>query len=246
MPDIILEICSFSYQGCLNAELGGANRVELCSNPREGGTTPSYGLLKKVKENINLKVYPIIRPRGGDFYYSDEEFEVMLHDIAICKQLQCDGIATGVQKIDGRVDITQMKRLVEAAYPMGVTCIRSFDMVPDVFDSLEDIINSGCERVLTSGQAVTALEGSGLIRKLVDYAGDRIIIMAGGGIRAENIEELIRITNAKEFHASARINVPDNCLPESIKTFGFGNNVSCDVEQIKEMRRILDRMNGEV
>ncbi|MFT3825298.1 MAG: copper homeostasis protein CutC [Chitinophagaceae bacterium] len=152
MAKAILEVCAFNIQSCIIAEKAGAYRVELCDNPVEGGTTPSYGTIKRTRERINIKLYPILRPRCGNYYYDEDELAIIEQDIAVCKDLGCDGISIGVQKIDGEIDIERLKRFVELAYPMGVTCNRAFDATPDPFKALEDIIAAGCERILTSGQ----------------------------------------------------------------------------------------------
>jgi copper homeostasis protein len=242
MNKMILEVCSFSYEGCQIAQAAGADRIELCSNALEGGTTPSYGLVKKVRENIHLKIYPIIRPRGGDFLYTSDELDIMKHEIQLCKELGCDGIATGIQIADGRIDMDQMKRIVEIAWPMKVTCIRAFDIVPDPYEAIESLIDAGCERILTSGMAASAIEGAEAINKFINYAGNRIIIMPGSGIRADNINYLVQHTGAHEFHTSARIFLPDNVSwhSQTITNKDFGQAVSCDFKQIKEIRRLLD------
>lgn len=189
---------------CIAAEAGGANRIELCDNLLEGGTTPSYGMIAAVREKCNLKIYPIIRPRGGDFLYDDAEFDIMKRDIATCKQLGCDGVVIGLLTADGKVDLPRTAELVHLAKPMGVTFHRAFDMTDDPFQALEDVIASGCERILTSGQRNTAMEGAALIRELVEKAGSRIRIMAGSGLRAHNAEALAKASGAPEYHSTAR------------------------------------------
>jgi copper homeostasis protein len=248
MNKIVLEVCSFSYDGCKIAQNSGADRIELCSNPSEGGTTPSYGLIRKVRENIPLKIYPLIRPRGGDFYYSPDEFDIILQDIKICKDLGCDGIATGIQDVNGKIDGERMKRVVDAAWPMGVTCIRAFDIVPGPYEAIENLIGIGCERILTSGMAQTAMEAANFINKLVRYAGNRIIIMPGSGIRADNIVLLVKTTGAIEFHTSARVFLPNKATwhSQSITEKDFGREVSCNPEEIKEIRRLADRAISEL
>lgn len=203
-----LEVCAFNIQSCIVAEQVGAQRIELCDNPKEGGTTPSYGTIQRVKEKVSIALYPIIRPRAGDFLYNEDEFAIMRRDIEICKQLGCEGISTGIQLADGSIDTERMKRLVDWAYPMGVTCHKVFDITPDPFVALEALINCGCERILTSGLGATAVDGVDMLAKLVNASGERIIIMPGGGVRASNISLLAEKTGAKEFHASARIIVP--------------------------------------
>jgi copper homeostasis protein len=245
MNKIAIEICSFSYEGCFAAFKGGADRIELCSNPNEGGTTPSYGLIRKVRENIPILIYPLIRPRGGDFYYTVDEFDIIIQDIKVCKDLNCDGIAVGVQTINGSIDGDRMKKIVETAWPIGVTCIRAFDIVPDPYKAIDTLVDAGCERILTSGMAPSAIEAVDCIRKFIQYAGDRITIMPGSGIRSDNIEFLIRGTGAKEYHTSARIFPPNKTKwnSKSITDKDFGRPVSCDIEEILKIRKIADSIN---
>ncbi|NDE11337.1 MAG: copper homeostasis protein CutC, partial [Chitinophagia bacterium] len=173
-------------------------------NPSEGGTTPSYGFIKTARKNLSIDLYPIIRPRGGDFLYSEIEFEVMKADIEVCKNLGCDGVVIGILNADGTVDKKRSKQLVEIANPMKVTFHRAFDRTNDPFQAMEDIISIGCERILTSGLQTVATDGEELLNKLVKKANDRIIIMPGSGVKSDNIKTLIRNTNATEFHSSAR------------------------------------------
>ncbi len=201
---ITLEICANSIRSALAAQEGGADRIELCDNMAEGGTTPSYGTIKKARELLELQIYPIIRPRGGDFLYNEQEFELMFQDILICKELGCDGVVIGLLNRDGSIDAERSKKLVEAARPLGVTFHRAFDRCRDPFQALETIINIGCERILTSGQQPTAPEGAALIAELLHKASGRIIIMPGSGIRVNNIADLARETGAKEFHSTAK------------------------------------------
>jgi copper homeostasis protein len=199
-----LEVIGFTIESCLIAQATGADRIELCDNPSEGGTTPSYGFIKTARENLSIELYPIIRPRGGDFLYSEIEFEVMKADIQICKNLGCDGVVIGMLNSDGTVDKQRCKQLVDIAQPMGVSFHRAFDRTKDPFKALEDIISIGCERILTSGQKSVATDGAALLNELVKQANGRIIIMPGSGVRSDNIETLVKKTNATEFHTSAR------------------------------------------
>ena len=202
-----LEICCYNLHSALIAQEAGAHRVELCADPGDGGTTPSYSLIKTARKKLNIALYPIIRTRGGDFLFSDEEFEVMLHDVIACKKIGCDGVVIGILQTDGTVDKSKCRQLVEAAYPLGVTFHRAFDWAINPFEALEDIIDIGCERILTSGQQPTAIQGAPLIADLVKQSADRIIIMPGSGIRASNIADVAKDTGATEFHSSARINI---------------------------------------
>jgi copper homeostasis protein len=199
-----LEICANSVASCIAAQEGGASRIEFCDNLLEGGTTPSYANIVLARQKVEIDLYPIIRPRGGDFLYDDLEFAIMEKDVAICKQIGCNGIVIGLLTADGRVDVARTKRLVDQAWPMGVTFHRAFDMTENPLQALKDIIETGCERILTSGQRNTAVEGADLLKKLVQLAEGEIIIMPGAGIRANNIEQLVKETGATEFHTTAR------------------------------------------
>lgn len=202
--DYKIEICANSVASCLEAQKGGAYRVELCAGIPEGGTTPSYGEIAVARELLNIKLNIIIRPRGGDFLYSDVEHKTMLHDIEIAKKLGVDGVVIGCLKADGTIDMERNRELIAAAEGMSVTFHRAFDMCKNPFESLEQIIALGCDRLLTSGQQPTAIEGISLLSQLVEKAGDRIIIMPGSGVNEDNIAILADQTKAKEFHFSAR------------------------------------------
>lgn len=220
----LLEVIGFNIESCILAQAAGASRIELCDNPGEGGTTPSYGFIKAARGKLQIDLYPIIRPRGGDFFYTVAEFEIMKTDVKICKELGCNGVVIGMLNADGTVDTKRCKRLVELAYPMGVTFHRAFDRTTDASQALEDIIEIGCERILTSGLKPTALEGSETIATLIKRAGERIIIMPGSGVRSDNITELAQKTGAVEFHTSARINIDskmnfsNEAMKESLKS----------------------------
>lgn len=198
-----LEICCYSLQSCINAQLGGANRIELCNGLFEGGTTPSIGLMKFAVEAVDIPVYPIIRPRGGDFVYSETELKIMEEDIIQAKAAGAKGVVIGILKPDGMVNILETKRLVELAKPMGVTFHRAFDMTADPLQALEDIIETGCERILTSGQQNYAIDGANLLKELVVAANGRIEIMAGSGVGIRNAETLAK-TGVDALHLSAK------------------------------------------
>ena len=200
----IIEIATSDFLTTKSAVEGGADRIELCANLAEGGTTPSYGHIKKCREAFTVLIYPIIRPRGGDFLYTDEELEIMLHDVKLCKQLGCDGVVVGLLNSDGSIDIKRTSQLVEAAYPLGVTFHRAFDRCRDPFEAMEQLIQIGCERILTSGQKPAAPDGVELIAQLNKAADERIIIMPGSGVRKENIKMLAQKTGCVEFHSSLR------------------------------------------
>jgi copper homeostasis protein len=199
-----LEVIGFTIDSCTAAQKAGAHRIELCDNPGEGGTTPSYGFIKAAREKLSILLYPMIRPRGGDFLFNDDEFDIMCEDIKICKSLHCDGVVIGMLNADGTVDSNRCAKLVELAYPMGVTFHRAFDRTKDAFEALETIIAIGCERILTSGLKPNVNEGMQMLKALIEKAEDRIIIMPGSGVRSDNISQLAITTGAMEFHSSAR------------------------------------------
>lgn len=202
-----LEVIAFTIESCLLIEQAGAHRIELCDNPADGGTTPSYGFLKEARERTSLDLYPMIRPRGGDFLYSDEEFHIMKKDVQLCKELGCEGVVIGLLNSDGTIDEKRTAALVEQAYPMGVTFHRAFDRVRDGMEALETLINIGCERILTSGLTPNVTEGISFLTDLVKAADERIIIMPGSGVRSSNIAVLAQQTGATEFHTSARTTI---------------------------------------
>ncbi|RLD49902.1 MAG: copper homeostasis protein CutC [Bacteroidetes bacterium] len=198
----LIEVCATNIQSALTAQKGGAKRIELCDNLFEGGTTPSPGTLQIARELLEIEINVMIRPRGSDFYYSDLEFEIMKRDIEFCKKLGVDGVVFGILLPDGNVDIKRLKQLVQLSSPMSITFHRAFDMTPNPFQSLEEIIELGIDRILTAGQKNTAIEGKKIIGKLISKAEGRIIIMPGSGINEDNILELKKGTGATEFHLS--------------------------------------------
>ncbi|MDR2533925.1 MAG: copper homeostasis protein CutC [Tannerellaceae bacterium] len=200
----IIEICADSAKSCIEAEAGGAWRVELCAGIPEGGATPSYGEIKTARAMASLRIHVIIRPRGGDFLYSANEEMAMGYDIEMAKELGVDGFALGCLTPSGDIDERMLKRLVRLAHPLPVTFHRAFDVCRDPFNALEQIIDCGCSRILTSGQAPTAEEGIPLIAELVRRAAGRIVIMPGCGVREHNIARIEAETGATEFHTSAR------------------------------------------
>ena len=198
-----VEVCAFSLESCFAAKKGGANRIELCGSLYEGGTTPSAGLLQIAKQRVSIEIHAMIRPRGGDFCYSNDEISVMQADIRMAKELGCEGIVLGILQQNGQVNITQTKAFVNLAKPMQVTFHRAIDMTPDYSKALEDIIETGCDRVLTSGQKNTVMEGIENIKMLVKQANGRIEIMAGSGVNADNAQTLIH-TGVNALHLTGR------------------------------------------
>lgn len=241
---IVLEVCAFNIQSCIIAEQVGAVRAELCDNPVEGGTTPSYGAIWQTRQKISIQLYPIIRPRAGDYLYDDDEFSIMKKDIEICKQFGCDGISVGVQKENGEIDTARLRKIVEWAYPMGVTCNRVFDRTPDPFRALEDIIMCGCERVLTSGQKSAAPDATDVLAQLVKQSGERIIIMPGAGVRSSNIEKLVRETGAMEFHTSARKTLESNSTHQNPSILDTGHVYIADEEELRKILSVAAQLVG--
>lgn len=214
----VLEICANSFESALAAQHGGAIRVELCDNLAEGGTTPSYAQIALSKQKLNIEIWPIIRPRGGDFLYSNLEFSLMKEDIAICKSLNCDGIVIGILKADGSIDKERCAALIELARPLPVAFHRAFDMSNNMEKALEDLIELGVVRVLSSGGAASAIDGAETLAKLIKQADGRISIMPGAGINEGNIKSLIDKTGATEFHASAKAFVPSKMQYRNVTT----------------------------
>jgi copper homeostasis protein len=203
-----LEVCIDSVESAIAAERGGAKRVELCSDLLEGGITPGAGLIASVRGHISIDLFVMIRPRGGDFYYTDLEFDVMREEIAHARQLGSDGIVLGLLDQHGRVDVPRTRQLIELAKPLPVTFHRAVDMSPDLLVALEDIVATGASRILTSGGASSAPLGAAEIARMIQAARGRIAIMPGSGITPENIAALAEATGATEFHSSARTAFP--------------------------------------
>ncbi len=234
-----LEIAVFSVEAALEAIKAGAHRIEFCENPLEGGTTPSFGSLATLIALTSKAIFPIIRPRGGDFFYTEYEFNSMRSDILMARKLNYPGIVLGLLNADGTIDTARTKRLVDLASPMEVTFHRAFDRCKDPFKALEDIIATGCKRILTSGQVPNAADALPLLKKLIEQAGDRIIIMPGSGVRSNNIKEIITATGAKEIHSSARkmqasqMQYTKDSMQENLQATGV------DTEEIKKMLSVL-------
>lgn len=235
-----LEVIGFDLASCLIAETHGANRIELCANPEEGGTTPSYGMIAVARRNTTIELCPIIRPRGGDFLFTDQEFRAMLVDVEQCGLLGCDGVVIGMLSRDGHVDVERCSELIRRADSMQVTFHRAFDRVKDPMRSLAEIIELGCARILTSGLRPNVDMGKDMLRTLVAAAGDRITIMPGSGVRSANVLELAQFTGARAFHSSARALHPssmDYINPAMAEEL---NSISIDPDEVLELRRILD------
>lgn len=202
--EIAVEICVDSLESAIAAERGGAKRVELCSDLLEGGITPSAGLIATARKKISIGLHVMIRPRGSDFFYSDDEFDVMRRDVLMAKQLGADGVVFGILDLEANVDIQRTRALVDLARPLQTTYHRAFDMSSDLSRALEQVVEAGADRILTSGGAQTAIEGSAVLRSLVERANGRVIIMAGGGIDDQNVQVLLEKTGVREIHAGLK------------------------------------------
>ncbi len=206
---MLLEICANSYQSAKNAQEAGAHRIELCQELSVGGLTPSYGLLKQVTRDLKIPVFVLIRPRGGNFAYSNDEFEIMKQDIQLCKDIGCHGIVSGVLNEDKTIDLERTQQLVKLSRPLAFTFHRAFDEVVNLKEALEQLIEMGVERVLTSGQEQSAELGIKLLQELNALSKERITILAGGGISSENAVKFKAI-GLKEIHASASSNIVED------------------------------------
>lgn len=243
---VIIENAVFNIPSALDAQAAGADRIELCDNPAEGGTTPSLGVVEVVRKKINIDLFVMIRPRGGDFFYSTDEYNAMKTDIMACKRLGVDGVVLGILDDKGRLDVERCRELILLARPMQVTLHRAFDLTPDAEQALFDSIAAGFDRVLTSGRAKTAQDGIELLKKLVDQSGDRIGILAGVGINSANARQIVHYTGVKEIHFSARIwyegvinkNNPGLTLLDPLP--GDSGYYNVDQEKIKTVRALFE------
>ena len=240
-----LEICVFSVESAILAQKAGAGRVELCSGFAEGGLTPSAGAIRMVRKLPDIECYVMIRPRGGDFYYTDLEFEQMHRDIEYAKSCGVDGVVLGVLQPNGHVNITRTRELVQHAAPLKVTFHRAFDLVADPFGTLDDLVVCGCRKVLTSGQKPTAIEGIDTIKELVSYAAGRIDIMAGGGVNPENAHKFLE-TGVQALHFSAKKIKPSRMTYRNPEVPIMQTNamsdydlLAVDVEKIRKMAEII-------
>jgi copper homeostasis protein len=217
-----IEICVDSVDGAVAAERGGADRVELCDNLMEGGTTPSAGSITVARRRLRIGLQVLIRPRGGDFLYSDAEIEVMREDIRLARTLGVDGVVIGCLTADGDIDRDRTRQLIELARPLNVTFHRAFDMCRDARQGLEDLITLGVDRVLTSGQEATCLEGLETLAALHRQAGGRIIVLPGGGLTPRNVRRIVDATGVGEVHLSARESVASRMKHQNLRCFMGG------------------------
>ncbi len=235
-----LEVIIDSVESAMNAQKGGADRLELCANLVEGGTTPSIGMMKMCNDSVSLPINVMIRPRGGDFFYSENEFSIMKEDIKVAKELGLNGVVLGLLKTDGCVDVIRTKELVEYSRPMEVTFHRAIDMTPSLEDALEDIIKTGADRILTSGGKQKAEFGIDIVAQLVEKADGRIVVMVGSGVNDENISKMISGTSATEYHVSCRRKFKSEMVYRNdISMSGFEfDEYSKSVTDIKKIEQI--------
>lgn len=245
---ISLEICANSINSALAAQNGGAVRVELCDNLKEGGTTPSAGQITLARKLLHIKLYVLIRPRSGDFLYNDIEYQTMQADVRYCIEAGCDGIVIGILKADGTIDKERNLELIRMAkqFGLGVTFHRAFDMCADYYQALEDVIELGCERILTSGGKTTAMEGSATLAHLVQKAAGRISIMAGAGVNEHNVTDLIHFTGVQEVHSSAR-SIITSQMEFRKNHISMGDTMreeynfdQTDVERVKKLAKLIN------
>lgn len=232
----LLEIAANSAASALAAQAGGADRIELCTALEVGGLTPTHAQIAMARERVDLPIYVLIRPRAGDFVYSDLEFETMERDIRNCAALGCDGVVIGALDAEGHVDVPRCRALIAAAGTLGVTFHRAFDVSRDPRRALEDIVALRCERVLSSGARDSALAGAALLRELVVQAGGRITVMPGASIDDTNIATIRTLTGAREFHASAKRQMPSRRNQDSRSGLGMDGGEWCtDASQVRAL-----------
>lgn len=241
------EVVVYNIESALKAQEGGADRIELCDNPAEGGTTPSPGTIEVIRQNVTLDVYVMIRPRGGDFCYDRYEFHAMKRDIFQFQKLGVDGFVFGILNPDGTLDKARCKELIDKARPLKCTCHRAFDMTRDPFQALEDCIEVGFERILTAGQRPKAGEGVDLIKQLIEKAGSRIKIMPGSGVNEQTVTQIVTATGAKEIHfsATAQRESPMAFRNEAIAAMGEQGSSefvlrTVDAARVKRMRELAE------
>jgi copper homeostasis protein len=233
--EVILEVAVFSVEAALSAIHAGADRIEFCENPNEGGTTPSYGSLKILIGLTNTPIFPIIRPRGGDFLYTAAEYECIKKDLLLVKELGYPGAVIGLLKEDGSIDVERTSELVQLVAPMEITFHRAFDRCNDPFKGLEDIVKTGCKRILTSGQVPNVGDALPLLKQLVEKAAGRIIILPGSGVRANNCKKIIEATGTIEIHSSARKAIASKMKYNAPTMLENMTSMGVDEMEIKEM-----------
>ncbi len=244
-----IEVVAYNIDSAFRAQEGGADRIELCDSPGDGGNTPSYGVVEALRPHITMDIYAMVRPRGGDFLYSTYEFHAMKRDILAFQKLSVDGVVLGILTPDGRIDKKRCKTLIDLARPLKVTIHRAFDMTRDPFEALEDCIEAGFDRILTSGQKAKAFEAVDLIAELVKKANGRISIMPGSGVNESNVVELIQKTGVKEVHFSASAMKDSEMQFQNKSIAGLGSEPGAEyklrtvnTQMVKNIRALIDKM----
>lgn len=244
---MIVEACVDAIDGALEAERGGAGRIELCGELLQGGVTPSAGLIGAVWDRIDIPLFVLVRPRPGDFLYTEDELEVMRRDIEQMKMLGVDGIAIGALTAAGDVDVPAMTSLLALARPMSVTFHRAFDFVRDQSSALDSLLELGVDRVLTSGGAATASEGAAAIGKMVERVGERMIVMAGGSITASNVGDVVAVSRVKEVHVRGAARV-ESAMAHRRRGVSLSKTGTSDydrsVASADEIRQVVARAAG--
>jgi copper homeostasis protein len=249
-----IEIVVYNIASAMSAEKGGADRIELCDNPGEGGTTPSYGTIEIVRQNVTLDLFVMLRPRGGDFFYTSYEFHAMKRDLSQCQKLSVDGVVFGILNPDGTIDKKRCRELINQARPLKVTCHRAFDMTRDPLEALEDCIEAGFDRILTSGHQPTAGQGAAGIASLIKHANGRIAVMPGAGVNENTVSDIVKMTGATELHFSATATVPGKMIHRNTSITGMGSEEGGEytlrtvdplrVKKIRELANLVSAVAG--
>ena len=225
---ILVEVCAQSYVSAMIAEQAKADRIELCAALEVGGLTPSWALIQAARRDLTIPVCVLVRPRAGVFCYTIEEFEIIKNDVVWCRENGIDGVVVGCLDENNELDEAKMKELARLAYPMEVVCHKAFDRTPNPTVSLEKLISWGYDRVLTSGGAKNVAEGTLILKELVTQSADRIEILAGGGVRSNNVLELVQATGVSQVHSSAN---------------KFYADKNCSETDLEEVRKIIQALN---
>lgn len=248
MENYTLEVCADSVESVLAAESGGATRIELCRNLVIGGTTPDSGLVKEIRKYSDIRIHILMRPRYGDFLYSDYEFQIMKDEIEMFRELGAQGVVIGMLRADGHLDVDRMSRLKEAAGDMSVTLHRAFDLCADPMEAMEQAIEMGIDTILTSGQKESCIEGADLLRKLHEQSAGRIVIQAGAGVDKKAVEYLYQKTGLHAYHMSGK-KILNSAMQYrrmgvcmGLPSISEYELMSTDEDKVREVRELLERL----
>ena len=240
---MLIEICCNSVHSAFNAQQGKADRIELCQNLNEGGTTPSYATIRCCTQKLKMNTFVLIRPRAGNFVYSDLEYNSMKEDVLLCKELKVNGIVIGFLQDDFSIDTKKTSEIVQLAYPMEVTFHRAFDICHDWKLAINELVDCGCQRILTSGLAINVIEGMSLLKKIKQFAENKIQIMAVCGVNSKNLAEIAKETGIREFHSSAKkireIDTSDKIFPD----ISFHQYSETDLFEVEKLKKIALNFN---